>query len=129
MMKKQTQDFLLDIVYEQFPQLKGKVAFVDSGTPLTNNFYIGSLNGEVCNDIEFFYHFIQVYGLEHSVARFNSCEWFLHNQTPIKGLYLSGQDTLVDGIVGALGSGVLCAMTINPYVLFDLIATYIIEEI
>lgn len=46
-MKKQTQEFLLEIVYEQFPQIQDKVVFVDAGTPLTNNFYIGSLNGEV----------------------------------------------------------------------------------
>jgi hypothetical protein len=46
-MKKQTEEFLLEIIYEQYPQVKGKVAFVDSGTPLTNNFYLGTLNGEV----------------------------------------------------------------------------------
>jgi phytoene dehydrogenase-like protein len=63
------------------------------------------------------------------VTRFNSCEWFLHFKTPVKGLYLAGQDTLVDGIVGALGSGVLCAITISPFVIFDLIATYLVEEI
>jgi all-trans-retinol 13,14-reductase len=47
-MKKQTEEFLLEVVYEQYPLLKGKVSFVDSGTPLTNNFYLGTVNGEVC---------------------------------------------------------------------------------
>lgn len=116
-MKKQTEDKLLEIIYEQYPQLQGKVSFIDSGTPLTNNFYIGTLNGEV-------------YGLEHSVTRFTKCKWFLKSKTPISGLYLSGQDILVDGVVGALMGGVLCAITINPFkVLYDLIASYIIDEL
>jgi hypothetical protein len=46
-MKKQTEEFLLKVVYEQYPLTKGKVTFVDSGTPLTNNFYLGTVNGEV----------------------------------------------------------------------------------
>jgi len=114
-MKMQTEKILLDVVLEQYPHLKNHISFVESGSPLTNNFYLGTLNGEV-------------YGLEHSVARFTKCEWFLKFKTPIKGLYLSGQDSLCEGIVGALSGGVLCAISVDPFVFIDLIATYIMEE-
>ncbi len=69
-----------------------------------------------------------MYGLEHSVTRFTACEWFLNFKTPVRGLYLSGQDSLCDGIAGALAGGVLAAISIDSFVLFDLIATYIMEE-
>jgi hypothetical protein len=46
-MKKQTENFLLGVLLEQYPQLKNRIAFVESGSPLTNNFYLGTLNGEV----------------------------------------------------------------------------------
>ena len=41
------EEKLLRIVEEQYPKTKGRIAHVSSGTPLTNNFYLGSVNGEV----------------------------------------------------------------------------------
>ncbi|CAE7491356.1 retsat, partial [Symbiodinium microadriaticum] len=113
-MKKQMEGKLLRIVEEQFPKTKGRVAHVSSGSPLTNNFYLGSVNGEV-------------YGLNHTPARFTSCDWFLRPRTPIKGLYLAGQDILCDGIVGAMGGGAMAAISVGPAVLFDLVVTFVNE--
>jgi all-trans-retinol 13,14-reductase len=39
---------LLDVLVEHYPQLRGKVVFHDLGTPLTNDFYLGTKRGEVC---------------------------------------------------------------------------------
>ena len=41
------QDKAVMIFEEQFPELKGKADFICSGSPLTNNFYLGTVQGEV----------------------------------------------------------------------------------
>jgi all-trans-retinol 13,14-reductase len=46
-MKRQMEQKLLRIVEEQYPKTKGHIVHVSSGTPLTNNFYLGTVNGEV----------------------------------------------------------------------------------
>jgi all-trans-retinol 13,14-reductase len=46
-MKRQMEQKLLRIVEEQYPKTKGQIVHVSSGTPLTNNFYLGTVNGEV----------------------------------------------------------------------------------
>ena len=50
-MKSQMEKKLLRIVEEQYPLTKGRVTHVSSGTPMTNNFYLGSINGEVLIDL------------------------------------------------------------------------------
>lgn len=50
-MKSQMERKLLRIVEEQYPKAKGRIAHVSSGTPMTNNFYLGSINGEVRFDL------------------------------------------------------------------------------
>ncbi len=52
----------------------------------------------------------EIYGLEHTPARFR-LKW-LRPQTPIKNLFLTGQDTLTVGVGGALFSGVITASSI-----------------
>jgi all-trans-retinol 13,14-reductase len=47
----------------------------------------------------------EIYGLDHDVQRFNQ-DW-LHPATPVKGLYLTGQDVASAGVGGALMGGFL----------------------
>uniref|UniRef100_A0A3B1IR43 Uncharacterized protein n=1 Tax=Astyanax mexicanus TaxID=7994 RepID=A0A3B1IR43_ASTMX len=69
----------------------------DVATPLTNNFYLGSYRGAI-------------YSTDHNLDRYhmdimakNRCE------TPVKNLYVSGQDMFSCGIIGALHGGLMCA--------------------
>jgi len=94
-----------------YPQLKDKRTFFDVGTPLTNKYYIGSPKGEI-------------YGLDHNLSRFSmeSC-LNLRPDTPVPGLYLTGQDITSCGFAGALYAGVLTSCAIlNRNLMDDLIA-------
>jgi all-trans-retinol 13,14-reductase len=44
--KQRLQDRMLEVLYRNYPQLKGKVAYVDSGSPLDTKFYLGKSHGE-----------------------------------------------------------------------------------
>ena len=80
-----------------YPQIKDKRDYFDIGTPLTNNYYIGSPKGEI-------------YGLDHTISRFNpEVSYQLRPATAIPGLYLTGQDITTCGFAGALYSGLLTA--------------------
>mmetsp|Transcript_12679 Transcript_12679/g.37348 ORF Transcript_12679/g.37348 Transcript_12679/m.37348 type:complete len:614 (-) Transcript_12679:89-1930(-) len=96
--KKEWTERLLQHLYDQFPQCKGRVAFSDLATPLTTNFYLNSLRGEN-------------YGLAHTLERFSAevQAEALHTAGPpnIDGLYLVGQDATCVGVVSALASGFL----------------------
>ena len=42
------KELLLQRLYEHLPQLKGHVAYADVGTPLSNDFYLGSVRACTC---------------------------------------------------------------------------------
>ena len=85
---------------ELFPHLEDKLEYMEVGTPLSNQYYLEAFKG-------------QAYGLDHNVERFDlSVQMQLRAETPISGLYLTGQDTLVDGLSSALHSGIFCASAI-----------------
>jgi len=96
-MKKELSDRLLQTLYQQVPQVEGEVAFHDLSTPLTTRWFCNYEHGEV-------------YGLNHGPARFR--QRALKPKTPIKGLWLTGQDACTAGIAGALLGGVLSASAI-----------------
>ena len=104
---------LIDQTWKQvvkiFPQLKDKVVTIDGGTPLTHKFYLNSMHGEI-------------YGMHHSNRRFFVDQAInLRPETPIPGLYLSGQDVFVCGFSGAAFSGLVTASKIlNRYLISDL---------
>ncbi len=88
---------MLAKVYSLFPQLEGHVIYTEVSTPLSTKHFMNYESGEI-------------YGLEHSPARFElDC---LIPKTNIRGLYLTGQDITLVGIAGAMLSGVLTATTI-----------------
>lgn len=85
---------LLETLYQHQPQLRGALDFCELGTPLSTEWYQWNEQGEI-------------YGLDHTVQRFQ--QHWIHSQTPIKGLYLTGADTVTAGVGGALMAGVLTA--------------------
>jgi all-trans-retinol 13,14-reductase len=89
------------ILYEYFPQTKGKVTHYDGATPLTTKFYINSQCGES-------------YGLEMNKYRAVNC-YDIRPKTPIKNLYLTGQDICTLGFTGAFMSGVLTASVMEEF--------------
>ena len=95
--KQQFTDRLLENLYYLEPQLKGKVDHVELSTPLSTQNFCNYAQGEI-------------YGLQHTPDRFD--ERWLKPQTPIKKLYLTGQDVATAGVGGAMMGGVLCAISI-----------------
>ena len=69
---------ILKHFYKFYPNLKNNIDFCIVGTPVTNEYYLNSKDG--CS-----------YGLEHNTDRASDYVT-LRPETPIKGLYLTGQD-------------------------------------
>jgi len=96
-------------VVEVFPQLEARVQYLEVGSPLTNYDYLAAPHGEL-------------YGANHNIARFSTeTAALLRPQTPISGLFLTGQDVMTCGFVGALEGGMLCASAVlHRQLLLDL---------
>ena len=95
--KNELSQRIIQSVYKHCPHLKDKIAYYELSTPLSTKTLANYTSGEL-------------YGIEHDPARFNQ-KW-LKPKTPIKNLYLSGQDILTVGLAGALASGVLTTSVI-----------------
>ena len=99
--KDQLTKHLLDILYENVPQVRGKVAFHHLGTPLTEVTYLGSYRGGS-------------YGtkcVREMFAPINR-RWTTTPHTSIPGLYLAGSDAFLPSVVGAMYGGVLGACAV-----------------
>ena len=83
---------LLAELYKHLPHLEGKVDHCELSSPLTTQHFVNYDKGEI-------------YGLDHSPDRFR--QRFLQPRTPVKRLYLTGQDIVTAGVAAALFSGVL----------------------
>lgn len=96
------RDLLLSSLYEHWPTTKGHVAYTDVGTPLSNDFYLNSIRGEV-------------YALESTADRYGTVDALnaQHPQSTVPGLLLTGQDACCIGIVSALVSGLLTAANVS----------------
>lgn len=88
---------LLDALYAQCPQLRGKVDHAELSTPLSTRHFAGHPHGEI-------------YGLSHTPARFEA-RW-LKPATPVPGLFLTGSDICSAGVGGALVGGALTASVV-----------------
>ncbi len=90
--KKKLTGRLLFELYKQLPQLWDALDYCELATPLSTEWFHLYDRGEI-------------YGLDHDLKRFEQ-DW-LHPVTPVKGLYLTGQDVVTAGVGGALMGGVL----------------------
>ncbi|KAJ8383508.1 hypothetical protein AAFF_G00220250 [Aldrovandia affinis] len=97
---------LFDWACIHFPKLKDKVVFMDAATPLTNIHYLGAQRGAM-------------YSAEHNLSRFEA-EAVARNRcsTPVKNLFISGQDVFSCGIAGAFHGGLLCASTVLGHIVY-----------
>ena len=97
-LKENLSQRLLEVLFTQMPHLRGKVDHYELSSPLTTQHFVNYDKGEI-------------YGLDHTPDRFR--QKFLQPRTPIKNLYLTGQDIVTCGVGAALFSGVLttAAMT------------------
>jgi len=91
-LKEKFRQRLLDELYKQLPQLKDALVYAELSTPLSTSWFQMNDRGEI-------------YGLDNDVQRFRQ-DW-LHPVTPIKGLYLTGQDVVSAGVGGALVGGLM----------------------
>jgi len=96
-LKERLVNEMLEALYHWVPQVKGKIDYYELSTPLSINNFLGRTKGNFM-------------GLEHSPERFKQ-RW-LRADTPINNLYLTGQDVVGDGMVGATSAGVICASAI-----------------
>lgn len=93
-LKEKISQRLMEKLYEQIPQVKGKIKHYELSSPLSTKHFMNYSKGEI-------------YGLDHSPSRFR--QKFLVPRTPIKNFYLTGQDIVTAGVGGALFSGLLTA--------------------
>jgi all-trans-retinol 13,14-reductase len=92
--KAQLSERLLADVYKHVPTARGKVDYFELSTPLSTAHFNNYAHG-------------QLYGMEHTPERF--AQSWVKPSTPIKGLYLTGQDILFCGVASAMMSGVMTA--------------------
>lgn len=85
---------MLEALYEKMPHLRGKIDYYETSTPLSTDYFCYYPKGEL-------------YGLDHDVNRFNQA--WLQPKSSIPGLYMTGQDVLSCGVVGAMMAGFLTA--------------------
>lgn len=97
-LKARLTEQLLETLYTQLPQLRGKIDFHELSTPLTTSHFTGHPRGAI-------------YGLAATPARYR--ERWLRPQTPLRNLYLTGTDICSLGIAGALFGGLLTASAIQ----------------
>ena len=109
-LKEKYEDIFMQTLLNHFPELEGKIDYKEIGTAVTNNYYLGTHRGAV-------------YGLAHTPKRFE--QHWLRNKSPIKGLYMSGQDTCCCGVVGAMAGGYTCAYALSTRSLFHTLSLWV----
>jgi phytoene dehydrogenase-like protein len=97
-LKEQLALRLLEKLYQKMPHLRGKIDYYELSTSLSTEYFCRYKNGEI-------------YGLDHTPGRFQQ-NW-LKPKTTIPGLYLTGQDVLTCGVVGAMVGGLLTAISLG----------------
>ena len=97
-MKEKLSQRLLEALYKKHPDLRGKIDYYELSTPLSTQHFANYQRGEL-------------YGIDHTTTRYE--QRFLRPQTPVKNLFLTGQDVISCGVGGALVSGMLTAIAIT----------------
>ena len=85
------------------PGIDSNIKYTSVSSPLTYNYYLGSMEGEA-------------YGLELNKHRLTpKVGELLSSQTPVDGLFLSGQDTFTLGFPGAINSAIITHINVSGY--------------
>jgi len=95
--KDKFKETMLEKLFALHPETRDCVDWAEASTPLSTAHFSNYPHGEI-------------YGLEHTPKRFRA-KW-LRPRTPVKNLYLTGQDIVTCGVGGALYSGVLTASAV-----------------
>ncbi|MEQ5837325.1 NAD(P)/FAD-dependent oxidoreductase [Marinobacter sp. NFXS9] len=95
--KEKIRERLLEELFRHVPQAREALDYVEVSTPLSYETFAKRERGGFM-------------GIESSPQRFRQ-KW-LRARTPIKGLYITGQDLATDGVIGALVGGVICASAV-----------------
>jgi phytoene dehydrogenase-like protein len=93
-LKERITDGLIDLVEEKRPGFRDLIAYRELSTPLSIETFTGQVGG-------------QVYGLAATPERFRLRG--LGVKTPVKGLFLTGADAGLFGVVGSMMSGLFAA--------------------
>lgn len=94
--KARMSERLLEIALRERPSLAGHIVHSELSTPLSTRHFTAHPDGEI-------------YGLTHTPARFRLA---LRAQTPVPGLFLTGQDLAICGVAGALFGGAITAAAV-----------------
>lgn len=89
---------ILEAMLEKLPQLRGRIDYWEISTPLSSQHFNAYARGEL-------------YGIDHTPERF--AQHWLTPRTRIPGLWLTGQDIMSCGVVGAMMGGVLTAQAVG----------------
>jgi all-trans-retinol 13,14-reductase len=93
-LKQNLADRLRAELERHVPAIAGNIACAELSTPITTRHFMNYAHGEI-------------YGVAATSARYLCRD--LGARTPIRGLYLAGQDVAGLGVVGALFGGVISA--------------------
>lgn len=96
-LKEKVAEQLFEKLYHVEPQLKGTIDYFEISSPLSTKKYTNHQKGEI-------------YGVSHTPERFR--QEFLKPYTPVKNLFLTGQDVMIASIAGGFMGGILCASAI-----------------
>lgn len=92
---------------KHFPQLEGKIEYVEMGSPLSSMHYLNRAAS---------------YGLQHPPSRYTVSEGLRPGRLAgVEGMWMTGQDVTTNGFAGALMGGVLTAHGILGYGFWDLV--------
>lgn len=105
--KARMSERLLEIALRERPSLKGHIVHSELSTPLSTRHFTAYPDGEI-------------YGLTHTPARFRLP---LRAQTPVPGLFLTGQDLVTCGVAGAMFGGSITAAAVLRGTLLKSLAT------
>jgi all-trans-retinol 13,14-reductase len=92
---------MLEALYGRMPQLRGRIDYHEVSTPLSTEWFAGYDRGEL-------------YGIDHTPERFQTEA--LGPRTRVRGLWLTGQDTLSCGVVGAMMGGALAFLAVQGWI-------------
>jgi all-trans-retinol 13,14-reductase len=106
-LKERLSARLLAELERQAPSVVGNIAYSELSTPVTTRHFMNYGHGEI-------------YGIASTPDRFLMRE--LGARTPIRGLYLTGQDVASLGVVGALFGGVIGASAATGKNLFSVVS-------